>query len=54
MLGPNGAGKTTTVGLFEGLRVPDAGVVEVPASLARRRPLRARWAFNFRSEISRS
>jgi ABC-2 type transport system ATP-binding protein len=29
MLGPNGAGKTTTVEIFEGLRVPDAGVVEV-------------------------
>jgi ABC-2 type transport system ATP-binding protein len=29
MLGPNGAGKTTTVEIFEGLRVPDAGMVEV-------------------------
>src|SRR5918992_1079542 len=29
MLGPNGAGKTTTVEIFEGLRVPDAGHVEV-------------------------
>jgi ABC-2 type transport system ATP-binding protein len=29
MLGPNGAGKTTTVEIFEGLRVPDAGDVEV-------------------------
>jgi ABC-2 type transport system ATP-binding protein len=29
MLGPNGAGKTTTVEIFEGLRVPDDGVVEV-------------------------
>ena len=29
MLGPNGAGKTTTVEVFEGLRVPDAGEVEV-------------------------
>src|SRR5437867_1578041 len=29
MLGPNGAGKTTTVEIFEGLRAPDAGVVEV-------------------------
>jgi ABC-2 type transport system ATP-binding protein len=29
MLGPNGAGKTTTVEIFEGLRVPDAGEVEV-------------------------
>ena len=29
MLGPNGAGKTTTVEIFEGLRVPDAGNVEV-------------------------
>src|SRR5918999_3742917 len=29
MLGPNGAGKTTTVEIFEGLRVPDSGEVEV-------------------------
>lgn len=29
MLGPNGAGKTTTVEIFEGLRQPDAGEVEV-------------------------
>ena len=29
MLGPNGAGKTTTVEIFEGLRVPDDGEVEV-------------------------
>jgi ABC-2 type transport system ATP-binding protein len=29
MLGPNGAGKTTTVEIFEGLRIPDAGDVEV-------------------------
>ena len=29
MLGPNGAGKTTTVEIFEGLRQPDAGDVEV-------------------------
>ena len=29
MLGPNGAGKTTTVEIFEGLRVPDEGDVEV-------------------------
>ena len=29
MLGPNGAGKTTTVEIFEGLRVPDSGLVEV-------------------------
>ena len=29
MLGPNGAGKTTTVEIFEGLRRPDAGLVEV-------------------------
>jgi ABC-2 type transport system ATP-binding protein len=29
MLGPNGAGKTTTVEILEGLRVPDAGDVEV-------------------------
>jgi ABC-2 type transport system ATP-binding protein len=29
MLGPNGAGKTTTVEIFEGLRDPDAGLVEV-------------------------
>jgi ABC-2 type transport system ATP-binding protein len=29
MLGPNGAGKTTSVEIFEGLRVPDAGEVEI-------------------------
>src|SRR4029450_5250841 len=29
MLGPNGAGKTATVEIFEGLRVPDSGDVEV-------------------------
>jgi len=29
LLGPNGAGKTTTVEIFEGLRFPDAGEVEV-------------------------
>jgi ABC-2 type transport system ATP-binding protein len=29
LLGPNGAGKTTTVEIFEGLRDPDAGDVEV-------------------------
>ena len=29
MLGPNGAGKTTTVEIFEGLREPDSGDVEV-------------------------
>ena len=29
LLGPNGAGKTTTVEIFEGLRAPDAGEVEV-------------------------
>lgn len=29
MLGPNGAGKTTTVEIFEGLREPDAGDVQV-------------------------
>lgn len=29
MLGPNGAGKTTTVEIFEGLREPDGGDVEV-------------------------
>ena len=29
MLGPNGAGKTTTVEIFEGLREPDDGDVEV-------------------------
>jgi ABC-2 type transport system ATP-binding protein len=29
LLGPNGAGKTTTVEIFEGLRPPDAGDVEV-------------------------
>ena len=29
MLGPNGAGKTTTVEMFEGLRAPDGGELEV-------------------------
>jgi ABC-2 type transport system ATP-binding protein len=29
MLGPNGAGKTTTVEIFEGLRTPDEGDVDV-------------------------
>ena len=29
LLGPNGAGKTTTVEIFEGLTIPDGGVVEV-------------------------
>lgn len=29
MLGPNGAGKTTSVEIFEGLREPDAGELEV-------------------------
>ena len=29
MLGPNGAGKTTTVEILEGLKVPDAGEVEI-------------------------
>ena len=29
MLGPNGAGKTTTLEIIEGLRVPDAGTVQV-------------------------
>ena len=44
MLGPNGAGKTTTVEIFEGLRVPDSGLVEVLGeTLARQRVgLRAR------------
>jgi ABC-2 type transport system ATP-binding protein len=29
ILGPNGAGKTTTLEMIEGLRKPDAGVIEV-------------------------
>jgi ABC-2 type transport system ATP-binding protein len=29
ILGPNGAGKTTTVEIFEGLRAPDAGEIQV-------------------------
>ena len=29
MLGPNGAGKTTSVEIFEGLRIPDSGEVQV-------------------------
>ena len=32
MLGPNGAGKTTTVEMFEGLRAPDGGELEVLGS----------------------
>jgi len=44
MLGPNGAGKTTTVEIFEGLRMPDAGDVEVLGDRWRgdNLPLRAR------------
>src|SRR5262245_27826518 len=44
MLGPNGAGKTTTVEIFEGLRMPDAGEVEVLGDRWRgdNLPLRAR------------
>jgi ABC-2 type transport system ATP-binding protein len=44
MLGPNGAGKTTTVEIFEGLRMPDAGEVEILGDCWRGEnlPLRAR------------
>jgi ABC-2 type transport system ATP-binding protein len=44
MLGPNGAGKTTTGEIFEGLRMPDAGEVEVLGDRWRGEnlPLRAR------------
>ena len=44
MLGPNGAGKTTTVEIFEGLRPPDGGDVEVLGDRWRgdNLPLRAR------------
>ena len=44
MLGPNGAGKTTTVEIFEGLRMPDAGEVEILGDRWRGEnlPLRAR------------
>jgi ABC-2 type transport system ATP-binding protein len=44
MLGPNGAGKTTTVEIFEGLRMPDAGDVEILGDRWRgdNLPLRAR------------
>jgi ABC-2 type transport system ATP-binding protein len=44
MLGPNGAGKTTTVEIFEGLRMPDAGEVEILGDRWRgdNLPLRAR------------
>jgi len=44
MLGPNGAGKTTTVEIFEGLRMPDAGDVELLGDRWRgdNLPLRAR------------
>jgi ABC-2 type transport system ATP-binding protein len=43
-LGPNGAGKTTTVEIFEGLRAPDEGEVEVLGDRWREdnRALRAR------------
>jgi ABC-2 type transport system ATP-binding protein len=39
MLGPNGAGKSTTIEMIEGLRVPDAGSVQV---LGMRQPKQAR------------
>jgi len=44
LLGPNGAGKTTTVEICEGLRIPDAGEVEVLGDTWRgdNLPLRAR------------
>jgi ABC-2 type transport system ATP-binding protein len=44
MLGPNGAGKTTTVEIFEGLRMPDDGEVEILGDRWRGEnlPLRAR------------
>ena len=44
MLGPNGAGKTTTVEIFEGLRVPDGGDVEILGDRwnGHNMPLRAR------------
>ena len=44
MLGPNGAGKTTTVEIFEGLREPDSGDLEVLGDRWRgdNRTLRAR------------
>lgn len=38
LLGPNGAGKTTTLEVLEGLRVPDAGRVEVAGIDVRRHP----------------
>lgn len=36
LLGPNGAGKTTTVEILEGLRVPDAGEIELFGEKIRR------------------
>jgi ABC-2 type transport system ATP-binding protein len=42
MLGPNGAGKTTTVEIFEGLRFPDEGEVEVLGDRWRGEGLRLR------------
>ena len=42
MLGPNGAGKTTTVEIFEGLRTPDSGEIEVLGDHWRRDGLRLR------------
>lgn len=38
LLGPNGAGKTTTLEILEGLRRPDAGLVEVAGHSVLREP----------------
>jgi ABC-2 type transport system ATP-binding protein len=38
LLGPNGAGKTTTVECVIGLRLPDAGTIEICGLDARRQP----------------
>ena len=38
LIGPNGAGKTTTIECLLGLRVPDAGTIEICGLDARRRP----------------
>jgi ABC-2 type transport system ATP-binding protein len=42
LLGPNGAGKTTTVECVIGLRIPDAGTIEVCGVDARKRPRAAK------------
>jgi len=56
MLGPNGAGKTTAVEIFEGLRSPDSGEVEVlgTAGGAMAWPCAAGWASSSRRRSFRT